>query len=325
MKILVLGASGMLGHKIFQVLGAKFPDTYGTIQGSVNDRTLAKISLLRDRNVIACVDAENFPALSALLRHAEPDVIVNCIGVIKQRPEAKAAIPSIKLNALLPHLLAEVCSEWGGRLIHFSTDCVFSGERGRYTEEDPSDAQDLYGRTKYLGEVTADNAITLRTSMIGRELTRHQSLLDWFLSQNNSTVQGYKRALYSGVTTNYLAELVGNLIENYPGLSGLYQVTGHTISKYDLLCLLRDAWELNIEIVPNETFVCDRSMLGGKFHQATGYVTPAWSVLVAQLVADTTPYQQWRDDDAIINGQAHSDYWGNRVVGQSASTAIAQR
>jgi dTDP-4-dehydrorhamnose reductase len=324
MKILVLGAAGMLGHKMFQVLRARFSDTYGTIQGSVNDRGLAKISLFQNGRVMAYVDAENFPALSALLRRLEPGVIVNCIGVIKQRTEAKAAIPSITLNALLPHLLAEVCGEWGGRLIHFSTDCVFSGERGRYTEDDPSDAKDLYGKTKYLGEVIVDNAITLRTSMIGRELTHHQSLLDWFLGQKNTTVQGYKRALYSGVTTNHLAEVVGDLIEHHPNLSGLYQVTGHTISKYDLLCLLRDAWSLNVEITPNETFVCDRSMLGDKFRRATGYVAPAWPELVAQLVADTTPYQQWRTGNAIIDRQTHPDYRRHGLIGQSASAPAAQ-
>jgi dTDP-4-dehydrorhamnose reductase len=323
MKIIVLGAAGMLGHKMFQVLQARFPNTCATMHGSVNDRGLSNISLFQHGKVFAHVDAENFPSLSSLLRRLEPDVVVNCIGVIKQRTEAKAAIPSITLNALLPHLLAEVCSEWGGRLIHFSTDCVFSGERGNYTEDDPSDAKDLYGKTKYLGEVATDNAITLRTSIIGRELSHHQSLLDWFLSQNNTTVQGFTRALYSGVTTNHLAEVVGNLIEHHPTLSGLYQVTGHTISKYDLLCLLRDAWKLNIEIIPNETFVCDRSMSGHKFHQATGYVAPAWPELVAQLAADATPYQQWRTEDAIINRQTNPHHRRHRIIGQGVGSAVA--
>ena len=136
MKILVLGATGMLGHKMFQTLRTRFSNTSGTIHGALHEDRLANISLLQNGNVMAFVDAENFPALAATLRRCEPDVIVNCIGVIKQRTEAKAAVPSIKINALLPHRLAEVCSEWGGRLIHFSTDCVFSGERGNYTEED---------------------------------------------------------------------------------------------------------------------------------------------------------------------------------------------
>ena len=325
MKILVLGATGMLGHKMLQVLGERFPHTQGTMHGSVNEGPLAQMQLFSDQQLIGYVDAENFPALSALLRRMEPDVIVNCIGVIKQRSEAKAYIPSITINALLPHRLAEVCGEWGGRLIHFSTDCVFSGEQGGYTEDSPSDATDLYGKTKYLGEVATDNAITLRTSIIGRELTHHHSLLDWFLSQHNATVQGYTRALYSGVTTNHLAEVVGNLIEHHPHLSGLYQVTGQTISKYDLLCLLRDAWAMNVEIIPNEIFACDRSMKGDKFHQATGYSAPPWPELVAQLAADTTLYQEWRPENAIINRQTNPDNRRDRIAGQGVGSTVAQR
>ena len=323
MKILVLGASGMLGHKMFQVLRERYENTGGTIHRSVHDAPFANISLLQDKRIIAHVDAENFPALASLLRHIEPDVIVNCIGVIKQRSEAKAALPSITINALLPHQLAEVCSEWGGRLIHFSTDCVFSGERGNYTEEDDADAKDLYGKTKYLGEVATDNAITLRTSIIGRELYHHHSLLDWFLSQNGNTVRGFKRAIYSGVTTNHLAEVVADLIAQHPRLSGLYQVTGRTISKYDLLCLLRDAWHMQVEIIPDENFVCDRSMLGHKFQQATGYLAPTWPELVAQLAADTTPYHEWRTEHAVINRQTSADYGRNRVLGQGLGTAAA--
>ena len=301
MKILVLGATGMLGHKMLQVLGVRFPHTQGTIHGSVNEGPLAQMRLFSDQQLIGYVDAENFPALSAMLRRIAPDVIVNCIGVIKQRSDAKASLPSITINALLPHRLAEVCGEWGGRLIHFSTDCIFSGTRGNYSEADASDAEDLYGKSKYLGEVVADNAITLRTSIIGRELSHHKSLLDWFLSQNHSTVRGFKRAMYSGVTTNHLAEVVADLIEHHPHLSGLYQVVGQTISKYDLLCLLRDAWGMDVEITPDETFVCDRSMVGDKFHQATGYTAPAWPKLVSQLAADTTPYQELGDEQAISN------------------------
>ena len=325
MKILVLGATGMLGHKMFQTLRTRFSNTIGTIHGALHEGRLTNISLLQNGNVMAFVDAENFPALAATLRRMEPDVIVNCIGVIKQRTEAKAAVPSIKINALLPHRLAEVCSEWGGRLIHFSTDCVFSGERGNYTEEDESDAKDLYGKTKYLGEVATANALTLRTSIIGRELTHYKSLLDWFLSQDGTTVRGFKRALYSGVTTNHLADVVADLITHQPTLSGLYQVTGQTISKYDLLCLLRAAWELQIEIIPDETFVCDRSMRGHKFQQATDYIAPSWPELVAQLVADTTPYQKWRTENATTNRQTSADYRRHRIIGQGVSSATAER
>jgi dTDP-4-dehydrorhamnose reductase len=249
------------------------------------------------------MDVGDLDALERLLLDKRPKVIVNCIGVIKQRTEAKSAILSIAINALLPHRLAELCTRWDGRLIHFSTDCVFSGKRGNYSEEDFADADDVYGRTKFLGEVSTNNALTLRTSIIGRELSQFKSLLEWFLSQNHRKIMGYTRAFYSGVTTNYLAELVAQIIEEQPHLSGLYQVTSATISKFDLLCLLRDAFAMDVDIDPEVKFLCDRSMNGDKFLNATGYRCPLWPELVAQLQNDPTPYGEWKkigqqkDDD----------------------------
>jgi dTDP-4-dehydrorhamnose reductase len=184
-----------------------------------------------------------------------------------------------------------MAARWGGRVIHFSTDCVFSGKRGGYTEEDPSDGEDLYGKTKFLGEVAVANALTLRTSIIGRELTEHRSLLDWFLAQNHNTVRGYRRVIYSGVTTNYLAELVASIIQEHPGLHGMYQVASEPISKYNLLSLLRDAYRLDVEIVPDDGEVSDRSMKGDKLLAAIGYRCPPWPVLVRQLAEDDTPYE----------------------------------
>ena len=295
MKILVLGATGMLGHKMFQLLRQRFPDTHGTVRGSVNDRQLAGIELFRQGNIIENFRAENLVFLSEILRDLRPQVIVNCIGIIKQRDTAQGPVPCITLNALLPHQLAEICREWRCRLIHFSTDCVFSGKSGGYTEEDLSDATDLYGKTKYLGEVTAADALTLRTSIIGREIAHYSSLLEWFLDQNQKKVRGYKNASYSGVTTNYLVKLVGDVIENHSTLSGLYQVTSRqTISKYELLCLLREAYDRDVDILPDESFFCDRSMWGGKFHRATGHICPSWRELVTELSGDPTPYEKWR-------------------------------
>ncbi|HMH02005.1 MAG TPA: sugar nucleotide-binding protein, partial [Terriglobales bacterium] len=207
--------------------------------------------------------------------------------------EAAMALPSITVNSLLPHKLAAMVKEWGGRVIHFSTDCVFSGKRGGYTEQDDSDADDLYGKSKFLGEVTTENALTLRTSIIGRELVEHKSLLDWFLSQNHKTVKGFKRVIYAGVTTNHMADVVTEIIRKSRPISGLYQVVSDPISKYDLLCLLRDAYRLDIEILADETVVSDRSMQGDKLRAATGYVSPAWPLLAKNLADDRTPYDQW--------------------------------
>jgi dTDP-4-dehydrorhamnose reductase len=284
----------MLGHKMFQLLRSRYPDTACTIRGALTDPFYARVDLFRPGAVIEKVDAMDLSALGKTLRERKPRFLVNCIGIVKQRDEASAAIPSITLNALLPHKLAEFSAEWGGRVIHFSTDCVFDGNRGGYTEEDPSDATDLYGKTKYLGEVATENALTLRTSIIGRELAHFRSLLEWFLGQKGKQVRGYTRVIYSGVTTNHLADLVGDLIERHPELAGLYQVASTPISKHDLLCLLKEAFRLEVEILPDGAEVSDRSLNGDKFFRATGYICPEWPVLAEQLAADRTPYREGR-------------------------------
>jgi len=294
LKILVLGGEGMLGHKMFQFLLSRYPDTACTIRGSLANPFYARTDLFRRGTVIEKVDAMDLPSLGRRLRDRKPRFLVNCIGIVKQREEAMSAVPSITINSLLPHRLAEFAAEWGGRVIHISTDCVFDGKRGGYTEESPSDATDLYGKTKYLGEVATENALTLRTSIIGRELSHFRSLLEWFLGQKGKQVRGFTRVIYSGVTTNHLAHLVGDLIARHPDLSGLYNVASAPISKHDLLCLLKDAFRLDVEILPDEDEVSDRSLVGDRFRRATGYVCPEWPALAEQLAVDPTPYGEWR-------------------------------
>lgn len=295
MEILVLGGTGMLGHKMFQRLRERFPETYCTIRGAVRGAELEHVELFQAGNVCEYVDAADFAALQHLLRVRQPKVIVNCMGIVKQRREAQEALPSILVNALLPHRLAETCRAWGGRLIHISTDCVFSGRRGEYGETDITDAEDLYGRTKALGEIAEPaNVLTLRTSIIGRELFHFQSLLEWFLAQDKARVRGYQRAMYSGTTTTELAAVVGDIIKHHSRLTGLYQVTGPTLSKYELLSLLRDAYALDVEVIPDNELFCDRSMNGEKFCAATGYVSAGWPQLAKELAGDETPYEQWR-------------------------------
>ncbi|MDD4053089.1 MAG: SDR family oxidoreductase [candidate division Zixibacteria bacterium] len=293
-SILVLGCEGMLGHKMFQTLAACFPGTRGTIFGALSERFYGSIPLFAPDRIIERVNVMDFTALRETLVKARPDYIINCIGIVKQREEASAAIPSITINSLLPHLLAAWAAAWSGRLIHFSTDCVFSGKKGGYSEADPSDAEDLYGKSKFLGEVIgAANALTLRTSIIGRELAHFQSLLEWFLAQGGKQVKGFRRVIYAGVTTNYISELVMKLIMKHPGLSGLFQVTAPAISKHDLLCRLRTAYDLDVEIIPDDREVSDRSMTGERFLRATGFSEPTWDDLIGQLAADATPYEMW--------------------------------
>lgn len=292
-KVTVLGGAGMLGHKMFQLLRERSAGVFCTVREHELEAPLDRVELLQGDDVIRGVDVTDFPALEAILSAFRPEYVVNCVGIIKQRAEALSPIQSITINSLLPHKLAQMAAHWGGRVIHFSTDCVFSGKRGEYTEEDHSDAEDLYGKTKFLGEVAIANALTLRTSIIGRELTQHRSLLDWFLAQNQKTIRGYRRVIYSGVTTNYLAELVASIIHEHSGLNGLYQVASGPISKYDLLCLLREAYQLDVHIEADDLEVSDRSMRCDKLREAIGYRCPPWPVLARQLAEDTTPYEKW--------------------------------
>ena len=282
----------MLGHKMFQTLAAAFPSTICTVR--------EKAKLLEPLNVrgtvLSGIDVSDLPRLQFLLREIRPNVVVNCVGVIKQRQASKDTLTSIMINSVLPHTLSHTVAEWGGRVVHFSTDCVFSGRHGRYTEESVSDAEDVYGRTKFLGELHEKHTLTLRTSIIGRELENHSSLLDWFLFTSAPAIKGYKRAMYSGVTTNYAARFIRDLILEGSSLSGLYHLTGDTINKFDLLSLCKEKFGKQVEIRPDSEFACDRSMVGERLEQATGRKTPPWPALLDELVKDPTPYRTWRAD-----------------------------
>jgi dTDP-4-dehydrorhamnose reductase len=229
-----------------------------------------------------------------VLANNRPEVVVNCIGVVKQDAAAKDPLTSIEVNALFPHRLAKACAEIGSRLIHLSTDCVFSGQRGNYSVSDPADATDLYGRTKLLGEVDYDHCLTLRTSMIGRELVGSHGLVEWFLSQQGKVVRGYQKAVFSGFTTGTLAAAIADVISDHHELKGIWHFASEPINKFALLGLIKEGFGLKIEIEPDETFVCDRSLNGDAFRQATGYVAPSWSEMVEAMVRDTTPYEEIR-------------------------------
>ena len=291
--IIVLGGTGMLGHKVFQTLQATTPDILTIMRKRKSEFPYYNIPWLQSANVVDSIDVLDFDALAEILSERRPRFVINCVGIIKQRDDANSPVPMIAVNALLPHRLADLCASWGGRLIHISTDCVFSGGRGMYTEQDASDADDLYGRTKYLGEVSRENALTLRTSIIGRELTTHRSLLDWFLSNDGKRVRGYRNSVFAGVTTNHLADLIVHIMSNYENLSGLYQVASAPITKCNLLVLLRDAFGCDIEIDQIDGENVDRSMSGAKLREAIGYVCPSWQELVKQLAEDPSPYSTW--------------------------------
>ena len=291
MKVLILGGSGMLGHKLCQVFADRF-DTYLTVRQA--SRHYAQYGLFDPLRVRGHVSVQDFDSIVRAVAAVRPEVVVNCIGVVKQDAAAKDPLVSISVNALYPHRLAQLCRAGGVRLIHISTDCVFSGRRGNYRESDVSDAEDLYGRTKFLGEVDDGHGLTLRTSMIGRELAGTHGLVEWFLSQEGKTVRGFRRAVFSGFTTRALAEIIARVIDKHPDLNGVWHTAAQPINKFDLLSLIRDIYRLNVEIEPDESFVCDRSLNGERFRRATDSAPPAWPEMIEQMYQDTTPYAEIR-------------------------------
>lgn len=295
MRVLVLGATGMLGHKVYQHMLNRAEVFAGLRTGSAASR----LGLFGDASrLLAGLDAEVPQTLLPLFDAARPDVVINCVGVVKQLKEARDPIKTLMVNALFPHRVAEVCRDFESRLIHISTDCVFSGERGNYSEEDISDARDLYGRTKFLGEVATGGCLTLRTSVIGRELASRNGLLEWFLSQRGKRVSGYTRAIFSGVTTSTLAQMLWEVIANHPNLRGLYHLAAEPVAKFDLLVRIRAALNLDIDIVPSAKERCDASLDGRRFEVETGLTVPSWAEMVDALAADPTPYDEWRSTHA---------------------------
>lgn len=297
MRILILGGTGMLGHKLWQRLGARFADCHVTVRGE--RREYRRFGIFDDRRVIENVDVADAARLVSAMEATTPDVVVNCVAVTKRREAPVGPAASIMLNAWLPHRLAEWTQTHGARLITVSTDCVFDGQKGGYSEEDTPNARDVYGRTKALGEVDYGNALTLRTSFIGRELDNDTELLEWFLAQTGKTVSGYRGALYTGISSLYCADLIGDIIEKFPRLCGLYQVTSETINKYDLLCLAREAFGIDVKIEPDDSVTMRRNLDGAKFRRATGFATPSWRTMMTDLAADQTPYLKWKRSRAL--------------------------
>ena len=289
MRVLVLGASGMLGHTACRVLSesrevhAALRKTDGL--GSPG-RSCFENCTLHDQ-----IDALDDRQLTALILTIQPDVVLNCIGIVKQLTTLQNAENTIRLNALLPHVLARICSDSGAKLIQMSTDCVFSGKSGFYTEKDRPDPVDLYGQTKLLGEVSVAPHLTIRTSFIGRELNRKTGLLEWFLSQKENRTPGYTRAIFSGLTSLALCEVLEKILDRAFDTTGIYHVAGAPICKHELLSLISDELSLNRDIYPDDSIACDRSLDGRHFLQSTGITVPAYDLMIGQLAKDNQNYE----------------------------------
>lgn len=280
-RLVVLGATGMLGNAVLRFFANNSEyEVYGTV------RSLNSVSNLKRQaptaQFLPGIDLESLDGLVRLFATVKPVLVVNCIGIVKQLSEANDPLVALPINALLPHRLARLAQVAGARLIHLSTDCVFSGTHGNYSESDVPDAHDLYGRSKLLGEVDYPNAITLRTSIIGHELGGNRSLIDWFLSQSGD-VQGYKNAVFSGLPTVEIARIIRDYVIPNPDLHGLYHLSADAINKFDLLSLVSKVYGKSINIVANEEVVIDRSLNSNRFRSATGFKPELWAELVRRM------------------------------------------
>lgn len=291
-RIIILGVTGMLGHKMWQ----KFSDRYDSIFAIIRKRKkdFDKYSFLKSDGVVESLDLCDFEKMEKVLSEIRPDIIINCAGVTPRSREAGDETATSTINSLLPHRLLAWGKQNKAKIIHFSTDCVFDGKTGNYDEKSPLNAYDLYGRTKILGEINDIDALTIRSSFIGRELDSGTELLEWLLSQHGKCVKGYRKAFFTGITTNLLADTVTDIIERFPALHGIYHISSEVISKYDFLQMIRKLYKVDVEIEPDDQFECNRSLNNEKFRQATGFECPNWPQMMATMANDPTPYDTWR-------------------------------
>lgn len=299
MRVLILGGNGMLGHKAAQKLSARFGEVAVTVRG--DGKELSSLPGLEKTEIFGGVTVEEIASVEAAIVAFKPTAVVNCIGLIKHLEESKESARAIEVNSLFPHQAAGLSADHGARFIHISTDCVFSGEKGPYTEDAVPDPRDLYGRSKLLGEVSAPGCLTIRSSVIGRELERQTGLGEWLISQQGGRIKGFVNALYTGLATPSMADVIGKLIERHRHLDGIWNIASDAINKYDLLVLINEKFGLGITIERDESFSCDRRLDGSRFAKETGIDIPAWPDMIDAMVADSTPYRSMVPDSKAIN------------------------
>jgi dTDP-4-dehydrorhamnose reductase len=295
-RVLVVGGNGLLGNAVVRVL-ANDPSlrVQCTMRSSaVGDRIRAGVPV----EVLSPVDAERLEDLESAFDRAQPAVVINCVGATKHVDTGNDASAAYLVNAVLPHVLATLCATRGARLIHVSTDCVFSGRKGMYSESDEPDAEDVYGRSKSAGEVRYRHALTMRTSIIGHEIGTHRSLVEWFMRQTQC--RGFGRAVFSGFPTVTLARIIRDVVIPKPSLHGLYHVAAPAINKFDLLSKIAKTYSLPVAISPDDSFVIDRSLDGRRFAAETGFASPGWDDLIEEMHAD------WMAHPALFCGHGGS-------------------
>jgi dTDP-4-dehydrorhamnose reductase len=286
--VLILGASGMLGHMLVRVLSPHHRIFGTTSRQYITESPLAHL-LDRD-SWIGGIDVRRFNRVEELVREIQPDVVINCVGVIKQKMESSNITDAITINSLFPHHLANLCQSQNSRLIHFSTDCVFEGTPGMKMVSDTPNATDLYGTTKRLGEVDYGDSITIRSSIVGAQIVGTESLFQWAISQKGKKIKGFTGALYSGLTTMTMSKVILEIVDNFPQLSGIQQIASEAITKHDLLRKLNAALGLNLDICPDNTIIYDRTLDGSEFVEQTGIRIPTWDEMIIEFAGDQAFY-----------------------------------
>lgn len=289
MKVLILGVSGLIGHKLLQELSVDH-EVFGTLHKTKDHYN--NLELFSGSTIIEGIDVLKFEKLTGVLQAIDPDVVLNCVGITKRKIRQNNTLEVIETNASFPHKLAKWAKNNNKRVIHFSTDCVFNGKEGDYTEESLTTAEDLYGRTKALGEIRYGHTLTIRSSFIGQELFDRTELLDWVLAQDGKQIKGFKNALYSGVSTNFMAKTVNDIINNHTQLSSLYHLALEVpISKYDLICLAKKAFGLNIDITPETDYVHRPTLNAAKLKNEIGVKVPSWEEMMEELAKNKNFYK----------------------------------
>lgn len=290
MKVLVIGGTGMLGHKLVQRLGSQF-DVWTTIRSKYAD--VKKYGIFLENRTFDTIDVTDEEKVFTEIRALKPDVVINAAGIVKRLATKDNIIETLTVNAIFPQKLATLSAECDFRLVTISTDCVFSGTGGGYTEESLADACDLYGQSKHFGEVYGPRCLSIRTSIVGRELSSNESLVEWFLKNRGQTVKGFTKAIFSGFPTIVFADIIAHLIADHPSLAGLYHLSADPITKFDLLNLLNQYLQAGVNVVGDSDFEIDRSLDSTKFRKETGFIPQNWGEMIETMAADPTPYDQW--------------------------------
>lgn len=278
--VLVLGASGLIGSTLYNFFCKKEDlNVFGTSK-STNQSNLTE-------TIIEKIDFLNLSQSLDIISEIKPSVVINCIGITKHSPNYSNLSDLAFLNSLLPHILSDFSRSKNFRFIHISSDCVFDGQRGNYSESDCPDSKDLYGKSKFLGELNDINgSVTIRTSTIGHEKRSKYGLLEWFLSQNVSC-KGFSKAFFSGLTTLELADLLYKYFIFDDSVCGLYNLAGPKINKFDLLEIIARVYKKDIEIEKDDTFCIDRTLNASKFNNKFGYSYKNWDSMIKEMKEDT--------------------------------------